>query len=132
MFILKSRSAALAFIDVVRCTLRNPHLVDVIELASPTAAADASALERHIDRTLQAAEIIAAACSEEPRKGMAVPIDVRDPAIHAALCAMLGLYTQFLEIDGLAGYSADATDVAEIRMTIQAVLDLPSGELLEA
>ena len=32
-----------------------------------------SALERHVDRTLEAAEVIAAACVEEPRKGMAVP-----------------------------------------------------------
>lgn len=132
MFILKSRSAAHAFIDIVRCTVGNPHLVDVIESASPTAPGDASALARHVNRTLEAADVIAAACFEEPRKGMPVPIDVHNPAIQAALSAMVELYAQFLEIDDASGDSPDAIDVSEIRMTIQAALDLPSAELLGA
>lgn len=132
MFIVKSRSAAHAFIDIVRCAAGNPHLVDVIESASPTAPGDEGALERHVDRTLEAAEVIAAACLEEPRKGMPVAIDVHDPAIHAALSAMVELYAQFLEIDDASGYCADATDVTEIRMTIQATLDREPEELVRA
>lgn len=123
MFIVKSRSAAHGLIDIVRCTSGNPHLVDVIESAATTAPQDAGALAHHVDRTLEAAEVIAAACFEEPRKGMAVPIDVSDPAIGAALSAMVELYAQFLEIGDTRGYCADGTDVAEIRMTIQAALD---------
>ena len=129
MFIVKSRSAAHALIDIVRCACGNPHLVDVIESAAPAAAGDPGALERHVDRTLEAAEVIAAACFEEPRKGMQVPIDVQDPATRAALSAMVDLYAQFLALDDAAGYGADATDVSEIRMTIQAILDRPDPEL---
>jgi hypothetical protein len=131
MFIVKSRSAAHGFIDIVRCTLGNPHLVDVIESASPTAPGDAGALERHVYRTLEAAEVIAAACFEQPRRRMPVPIDVNDPMIRSALSAMVDLYAQFLEIDDASGYCADATDVSEIRMTIQAALDQQRQELLE-
>lgn len=125
MFILRSSSAAHAFIDIVRCTLGNPHLVDVIESAVPFDPRDRRELEAHLERTLGAAEVIAAACHERPRKGMAVPIDVRDPAIRAALVAMLELYLQFLALGDTAGCCADALDVWEIRMTIQAALDLP-------
>ena len=132
MFIVRSKSAAHAFLDIVRCAKGNPHLVDVIELAAPSAPGDAAALERHVDRTLEAAEVIAAACVEEPRKGMAVPIDVRDPAIRAALSAMIDLYAQFLQLDDAPGYGADATDVTEIRMTVQAALDLQDEALPQA
>lgn len=132
MFILKSRSAAFAFLDIVRCTVGNPHLVDVIEAAAPIAHGQDRALERHVARTLEAADIIAAACYETPRKGMQVPIDVRDPSIHAALAAMLDLYLQFVELGDTTGYCADAVDVAEIRMTIHAALDLPGGKAAAA
>lgn len=131
MFTIKSKSAAHAFIDIVRCAVGNPHLVDVVELSSPTPPGDTKALARHVDRTLEAAEVIAAACLDEPRKGMVVPIDVRDPAILAALSAMVDLYAQFLALDDAPGYGADATDVSEIRMTIQAALDLRDAELPE-
>lgn len=127
MFILKSRSAALAFIDIVRCTVGNPHLVDVIEAGAPITSGKRRALERHVARTLEAADVIAAACYDEPRKGMQVAIDVRDRSIQAALLAMLDLYMQFAELGDTADYCADAVDVAEIRMTIQAVLDLPQA-----
>ena len=132
MFTIKSKPAAHAFIDIVRCAAGNPHLVDVIELTSPTPPDDAGALARHVDRTLEAAEVIAAACRDEPRKGMVVQIDVRDPAILAALSAMVDLYAQFLALDDVRGYGADATDVSEIRMTIQAELDLRDRALPEA
>jgi hypothetical protein len=127
MFTLKSRSAAHAFIDIVRCTRGNPHLVDVIEANAPYVQSSRLALERHVQRALEAADVVAAACHEEPRKGMQVAIDVRDRFIQAALLAMLDLYTQFAELGDTAGYCADAVDVAEIRMTIQAVLDLPEA-----
>ena len=124
MFILKSSSAAHAFIDIARCTIGNPHLIDVIEASAPGSPQDRGAFGEHVARTLEAADVIAAACCEEPRKGMQVPIDVRDPAIRAALIAMLDLYLQWLELGDTSGSCADALDVAEIRMTIQAALDL--------
>jgi hypothetical protein len=130
MFILKSSSAAHGFIDIARCTIGNPHLVDVIEANAPFARRNRRVLERHVERVLGAAEVIAAACHAPPRKGMPVPIDVRDAAIHAALVAMLDLYLQFIELGDTAGYCADAIDVAEIRMTIQAALDLPELQAL--
>jgi len=123
MFILKSRSAAHAFIDIVRHAVCNPHLADVIEADAPVACRNRRAIERHVARTLEAAESIAAACHEQPHKRMPVAIDIRDPAIQAALLAMLDLYLQFGELGDTAGYGADALDVAEIRMTIQAALD---------
>ena len=132
MFILKSRSAAHAFVDIVRYSVGNPHLADVIEANAPIAHRSRRAVERHVERVLEAAEVIAAACHEEPRKRMPVPIDIRDPAIRSALLAMLDLYMQFDELGDTAGYGADALDVAEIRMTIQAALDradnLSSGQ----
>lgn len=130
MFIVKSRSAARAFIDIVRGTVGNPHLVDVIESAAPTLPGAGYALDRHVDGTLEAAEVIGAATCEEACKGMPVAIDIHDPAIHAALTAMIALYAQFLAIDDAADYCADAMDIAEIRMTIQACLDQHNEELL--
>jgi hypothetical protein len=127
MFALKSRSAAHAFIDIVRCTRGNPHLVDVIEANARVVPRGRLALERHVERALEAADVVAAACHEQPCKGMQVAIDVRDGAILAALLAMLDLYMQFAELGDTAGYCADALDVAEIRMTIQAILDLPQA-----
>jgi hypothetical protein len=123
MFILKSRSAAHAFVDIVRHAAGNPHLADVIEANAPAARRNRRALERHVERALEAAEVIAAACHEQPRKGMPVPIDIRDRAIRSALVAMLDLYMQLAELGDIADHGADALDVAEIRMTIQAALD---------
>lgn len=123
MFILKSSPAAHAFVAIVRYCLGHPHLPDVIEANAPVARRSRRAIEQHLERTLEAAEVIAAACQELPRKGMPVPIDVRDFAIRSALLAMLDLYLQLAELGDTAGYGADALDVAEIRMTIQAVLD---------
>ncbi len=130
MLILKSSAAARAFIDIARCTIGNPHLVDVIEANAPAASRSRRALERHVERTLEAAELIAAACYEQPRKGMHVPIDPRNPAIHDALVAMLDLYMQFVELGDTTGYCADASDVFEIRMTIQVVLDVQNPPTL--
>jgi hypothetical protein len=130
MFIVRSKSAAHAFIDIVRCTVGNPHLADVIESAVPTLAGDAGGLDRHIDRILAASEIIGAATPAEASKAMPVAIDVHDPAVRSALAAMIALYVQFLEIDDAAEYCADALDIAEIRMTIQA--DMDYEELLQA
>ena len=130
MFILKSGAAARAYIDIARCTIGNPHLVDVIEANAPPASRRGRALERHVERTLEAAERVAAACYEQPRKGMQVPIDPRKPAIHAALVAMLDLYMQFVELGDTTGYCADALDVSEIRMTIQAALDVKEAPTL--
>jgi hypothetical protein len=123
MFVLKSSAAAHAFVDIVRYCLGHPHLPDVVEANAPVARGSGCAVERHIERTLEAAEVIAAACQEQPRKGMPVPIDIRDLAIESALLAMLDLYLQFEALGDTGGYGADALDVAEIRMTIQAALD---------
>ncbi len=125
MFILKSRSAAHAFVDIVRHSVGNPHLADVIEANAPGTRRSRRAIERHVERTLEAADVIAAACCEQPRKRMPVAIDIRNAAIRSALVAMLDLYLQFAELGDTAGYGADELDVAEIRMTIQAALDLP-------
>lgn len=126
MLIVKSRSAAHAFIDIVRCTVGNPQLVGVVESASPTPSGDASARYRHVDRTLEAAEVISAAACEEARRRMPVAVDVHDPAIHSALAAMIALYSRCLETGEAAGCCGDATDIAEIQMTIQAALDQQS------
>ena len=123
MFILKSRAAAHAFVDIVHQCVRNPHLADVIEANARAARRSRRALEGHVERTLEAADVIAAACPEQPRKGMRVAIDVRDPAVRSALVAMLDLHLQFAELGDTAGCGADELDVAEIRMTIQAALD---------
>lgn len=122
MFIVRSRSAAKAFIDIARYTLEGPRLVELIESFSPTPSEDMRALQNHVDRTLQAAQAIGAACCESPRKGMLVAIDVRDPSIRAALQAMTALYLETLADDEIGRCTAEI-DIAEIRMAVDAVLD---------
>jgi hypothetical protein len=121
MLILKSRSAAHAFVEIVRYATGHPHLADVIEANAPSRSR--RAIERHVERALEAVEVITAACHQQPRKGMPVAIDIRDPAIRSALLAMLDLFMQLGELGDTVGCGADVLDVAEIRMTVQAALD---------
>ncbi len=130
MLIVRSRSAAHALLDIVLCTVDDPRLAAMVEASLPAPPEESSLRRRQVERALEAVRAIRAACPEEPSRGMRVPIDVRDPAVHAALQAMLLLYRQWIDSDPESGLVADAMDIAEIQATIHACLEEDSGFML--
>ena len=87
MLIVRSRSAAHALLDIVLCTVDDPRLPGIVESSLPASPEEPSLRRRQVERALEAVRAIRAACPEEPCRGMRVPIDVRDPPVHAALQA---------------------------------------------
>ena len=130
MLIVRSRSAAHALLDIVQCTMDDPRLPDIVESSLAATPEEPALRRRQVERALEAVRAIRAACPEEPSRGMRVPIDVRDPAVRAALQAMLLLYRQWIETDREGGLVADAMDIAEIQSTIHASLEEDSGFML--
>lgn len=131
MIIVRSRSAAHAFLEIVHATAEDAGLPGAIESSLPDPAEGVRLRRRQVKRVLAAVHAIRAACPTEARRAMPVAIDVRDPDVHAALQAMLALYRGWMERGERAGaLGGDAMDIAEIQATIQASLEEDSGFML--
>lgn len=130
MLIVRSRSAAHALLDIVLCTMDDPRLPGIVESSLPATPEEPALRRRQVERALAAVRTIRAACPEEPSRGMRLDIDVRDPAVHAALQAMLMLYRQWIDADREGGLVADAMDIAELQATIHASLEADNGFML--